>query len=109
MCYNYNMKQSKRNKRKEPQHGTNEYPLNVTGEHHNLTKIWNTQLKSLPIIETANGVFYMEPQVNKIVVGTIANIGLLPHYTYDYNFDTSLDRNLQGIVEDVLNKEGYLE
>lgn len=66
-------------------------------------------MKAANYFETANGVIYFEPQGTKIVFGGATNAGIIPEYEFDYDFTQSLDWNLQGMIEQVFEAEGYPE
>lgn len=66
-------------------------------------------MKAANYFETANGVIYFEPQGTKIVFGEATNAGIIPEYEFDYDFTRSLDWNLQGMIEQVFEAEGYPE
>lgn len=80
-------------------------------EEKNLKKIFDDAFSGggMPAIETANGVMYLEPKDNKIIIGGATNAGVIPQYEFDYDFDQSFDWNIQGMIEQVLEKEGYPE
>ena len=66
-------------------------------------------MKAANYFETANGVIYFEPKGTKIVFGGATNAGIIPQYEFDYDFTQSLDWNLQGMIEQVFEAEGYPE
>ena len=57
--------------------------------------------------ETAGGVVYFEPQGEKLVFGGATNAGIIPQYEFEYDFDHSFDWNLQGMIEQIMEEEGY--
>ena len=80
-------------------------------EEKNLKKIFDDAFSggTIPAIETANGVMYLEPKGDKIIIGGATNAGVIPQYEFDYDFDQSFDWNIQGMIGQVLEKEGYPE
>lgn len=66
-------------------------------------------MKAANYFETANGVIYFEPRGTKIIFGGATNAGIIPEYEFDYDFTQSLDWNLQGMIEQVFEAEGYPE
>ena len=74
-----------------------------------LKNLFNEHVTNMPCLETAEGVFYCEPQGEKIVFGTICNVGLIPTDEFDYDFDMSWDYNFSGMIEAMLEKYGYID
>ena len=53
------------------------------------------------IIELDEGVLTIVKRDNKLIAGTVCNVGLLEHYNMDYDYDFSLDENLQSFIEEI--------
>ena len=60
-----------------------------------------------PCFEIGESVVYIQPNKDKINVGTACNIGLLVDFQFEYDADFSFDENLQALVEDA--EEYYRE
>lgn len=78
-------------------------------EDNNLQQIFDDAFSggTIPAIETANGVMYLEPKDNKIIIGGATNAGIIPQYEFEYDFSQSFDWNIQGMIEQVYEQEGY--
>ena len=74
-----------------------------------LKNLFNEHVTNMPCLGTAEGVFYCEPQGEKIVFGLVCNTGLIPTDEFDYDFDMSWDYNFSGMIEAMLEKYGYIE
>ena len=61
------------------------------------------RMPALEIDDT--NIIYFEPQGNQIVWGGITNAGLIPDYTFDYDYDLSFDSNIQYMTEQVIEQE----
>lgn len=51
--------------------------------------------------------FEYQPDTNKLVAGGATNIGIVPDYEQEYDFDYSFDQNLQGFYETIQEQIGY--
>ena len=80
-------------------------------EDNNLQQIFDDAFSggTIPAFETANGVMYLEPKDNKIIIGGATNTGVIPQYEFEYDFSQSFDWNIQGMIEQVYEQEGYPE
>jgi hypothetical protein len=78
-------------------------------EDNNLQQIFDDAFSggTIPAFETANGVMYLEPQGDKIIIGGATNVGIIPQYEFEYDFSQSFDWNIQGMIEQVYEQEGY--
>lgn len=78
-------------------------------EDNNLQQIFDDAFSggTIPAFETANGVMYLEPQGDKIIIGGATNMGVIPQYEFEYDFSQSFDWNIQGMIELVYEQEGY--
>ena len=74
-----------------------------------LENLFNEHVTNMPCLETAEGVFYCEPQGNKIVFGSVCNTGLIPTDSFNYDFNMSWSYNFQSMVESMLEKYGYID
>ena len=74
-----------------------------------LKNLFNEHVTNMPCLETSEGVFYCEPQGNKIVFGSVCNTGLIPTDGFEYDFNMSWDYNFSGMVEAMFEKYGYIE
>ena len=61
----------------------------------------------LNCFETKQGVIYFEPKGEKLVFGDMTNAGIIPQYEFDYDFEHSFDFNMQGMVDQIMETEGY--
>lgn len=74
-----------------------------------LKEIWKEEMKRMPIIETAEGEIYLQPSDDGkfIEYGSITNSGILVDGEFEYDFDHSLDANIQAVAEEIFDKFGY--
>ena len=58
-------------------------------------------LKKNPCFEFEDGVIYVDydPEKNKFIAGSVTNAGLIPEYEFDVDLSMSLDQNLEGLYE----------
>ena len=69
-----------------------------------LQKIWKEQLTRQPILYVANDVVYLQPSNDGkyIEYGTcVTNNGLIVDGQYEYDFDFTLDENLQELYDTI--------
>ena len=69
-----------------------------------LQKIWKEQLHRQPILYVANDVVYLQPSNDGkyIEYGTcVTNNGLIADGQYEYDFDFTLDENLQELYDTI--------
>ena len=104
-------KQDKTGK-KEKALDENEYdPNKDMGESQNLQQIFDGHFSSgtMPAFETANGVMCLQPEGDKIIIGSATNAGVIPQYEFEYDFSRSFDDNVTGMIGQVMEAEGYPE
>ena len=69
-----------------------------------LQKIWKEQLTRQPILYVANDAVYLQPSNDGkyIEYGTcVTNSGLIVDGQYEYDFDFTLDENLQELYDKI--------
>ena len=74
-----------------------------------LKNLFDEHVTNMPCLETTEGVFYCEPQGEKIAFGLACNVGLIPTDIFDYDFNMSWDYNFSGMIEAMFEKYGYIE
>ena len=78
-------------------------------EQKTLKDIWDSEMQREPVIETEQGVIYLQPSEDGkfIQYGTVTNTGMLIDGEVEYDFDFSLDWNIQNVVDEIFEKYGY--
>ena len=78
-------------------------------EQKTLKDIWDSEMQREPVIETEQGVIYLQPSEDGkfIQYGTVTNTGMLVDGEVEYDFDFSLDWNIQNVVDEIFEKYGY--
>ena len=76
---------------------------------NDLHKIWAEEMRVEPLLETDAGVIYIQPSDDgtKLEYGTVSNIGLLVTGDMEYDFDFSLDENIQALADIIYEEYGY--
>ena len=80
-------------------------------QNTNLKDIFDNAFKggTIPAFDTAEGIMYLEPKEDKIIIGGATNAGVIPKFEFEYDFSKSFDWNIQGMIEQVLEEVGYPE
>ena len=65
-------------------------------------------MEYIGIIETKEGIFYIEKYKNYLYAGVGCNAGIIRHDKFKMNECFSLDENLQNFVEVLFNKYGNI-
>lgn len=80
-------------------------------KQNKLQEIWAKEMKSEPVLETANGSVYIQPSKDgkNLEYGSVTNAGMAVEGTYEYDFDRSLDYNIQQVAEQIFEENGYPE
>lgn len=78
-------------------------------KERSLHDIWKEEMKRQPMVETPAGVIYLQPSEDGkfIQYGTVTNTGMIVDGEVEYDFDFSLDRNIQDVVDEIFEKYGY--
>lgn len=72
-----------------------------------LQKIWKEQLHRQPILYFLDNVVYIQPSNDGkyIEYGTcLTNNGLIVDGQYEYDFDVTLDTNIQDLYDKIINE-----
>ena len=58
-------------------------------------------MKKHPCFDFKDGVIYVDydPEKNKFIAGGATNTGLIPEYEFDVDLSLSLDQNLEGLYD----------
>lgn len=79
-------------------------------QNTNLKDIFDNVFKgaTTPVFDTVEGPMYLEPKgEDKIVIGYATNAGVVPKFEFEYDFSQSFEWNIQGMIEQVLEKVEY--
>lgn len=79
-------------------------------QNTNLRDIFDEVFKGVttPVFNTVDGPLYLEPKGgDKIIIGYATNAGIVPEFEFEYDFSQSFECNIQGMIEQVLEKVGY--
>lgn len=74
-----------------------------------LERIWKENMHREPVLETENGVIYLQPSADGkyIEYGTVTNTGLIVQGSVEYDFDMSFYWNLEAVADQIYEENGY--
>lgn len=85
-------------------HSSRRRALKENREQEILDKVHSMRSNIFDMTEEGYGVLYIDydPQTNELYAGGATNIGIIKKYSVDYDDSQSLDYNLEGLYDEIL-------